>query len=129
MKTKFFIITVIPFALVMFFTLSHATPKKRYDQGTKTCRKLTMENDLAGYRVFRKFCKKCHNRLTETANFLYSESKTPDAWNRLFFEKYASCAKQGLWQKMGLDDQLKLNDYLFRTGSGSYDPNNADDCG
>lgn len=106
-----------------------ATPAKRYDDTTKTCRTLTPSNDLQGYKIFRKFCKSCHNLTSEEGKFLYNESKMSKAWNRVFAEKYPKCAKDGSWAKLSLEDQLKLNDYLFRTGSGSYDPHDAKDCG
>jgi len=79
--------------------------------------------------VFRKVCKGCHNRSGQGGKFLYNESKVANAWNRVFAEKYPKCAKDGSWGKLSLEDQLKLNDYLFRTGSGTYDSKDAQDCG
>ena len=129
MNKYLMLLLVIVFASTIMYSPAQATPPKRYDLGTKTCRALTMENDLAGHKVFRKFCKGCHNRVDGEGGFLYTESKTSTAWNRLFFEKYAVCARDGAWKNLTQDDLLKLNDYLFRTAFGTYDPNNADDCG
>jgi len=128
-KRKKIVLLTVTCSLAVFLARAQATPTKRYDETTKTCRTLTMENDLRGYQVFREFCKECHSRKNEQAKFLYSESKMPNAWNRVFFKKYPECAKNGAWDQLTLEDQLKLNDYLFRTGAGSYDPNNANDCG
>lgn len=105
------------------FSLAKATSEQRFDATTKTCRTLTPERDLQGYKLFKEFCKDCHNKNSEQAGFLYNESKTPRAWDRVFAQKYSKCAKDGSWKNMNLDDQLVLNDYLYRTGGDTYAPN------
>lgn len=129
MKTCVWILIGVVAPLTLSFSVASASPAKRYDATTKTCRTLNQENDLEGYKVFRKACKRCHNLTGEDGKFLYSESKVGNAWNRVFAEKYPKCAKNGAWANLSLEDQLKLNDYLFRAGADSYDPKDAKDCG
>ncbi len=129
MKTCFWNLIGAVAALALSFSVASASPSKRYDATTKTCRSLTQENDLEGYKVFRRVCKECHNLTGEDGRFLYSESKGGNAWNRVFAEKYPKCAKTGAWDKLSLEDQLKLNDFLVRTGADAYDPHDAKDCG
>ena len=112
--------------------LVQASPKKRFDPGTKTCRILGHDSMWwgEGAKIFQNNCKSCHVRNNDKgAPFLYSESKSPKGWNRVFFKKYPECAKDGSWGNLTLNDQLKLNDYLYRNGADTYDPNDADDCG
>ena len=112
---------------------AEARPKKRYDATTKTCRILDygpLEWDSRawgeGGKVFQEVCKVCHTRDNDKgAPFLYTESKTPQAWNRVFAQKYPKCAKDGAWDKITLDQQLKLNDYLYRFGLNSEDVNDS----
>jgi len=100
---------------------------------TKTCRILEygpLEWDSRpwgeGGKVFREVCKVCHTRNNDKgAPFLYAESKTPAAWNRVFAQKYPKCAQNGSWDKITLDQQLKLNDYLYRFGLNSEDFNDS----
>lgn len=129
MKTCVSILIWTVVAMALTIAVANASPGKRFDAGTKTCRTLTQENDLAGYKVFRKVCKGCHGLDSEVGKFLYNESKVGNAWNRVFAEKYPKCARDGSWAKLSLEDQLTLNDYLFRTGANSYDPKDARDCG
>lgn len=116
-------------AMALTFSVASASPAKRFDATTNTCRNLAQENDLEGYKVFRKACKGCHSLTNSDGKFLYSESKGGNAWNRVFAEKYPKCAKDGSWSQLSLEDQLKLNDYLVRVGADSYDPHDAKDCG
>ena len=67
-------------------------------------------------------CKSCHFRDNKKgAPFLWSESKSSRAWNRVFAKRYPDCAKDGSWSAMNLDQQLKLNDYLYRFARDSQD--------
>ncbi len=122
-------------AFVFVFTMvsfGHASPKKRYDPGTQTCRVFTIDSLWwgQGAKIFQNNCKSCHYRGNKQgAPFLYSESKPPRGWNRVFEKKYPQCAKDGSWGDLTLDDQLILNDYLYRNGADTYDPNSAEDCG
>jgi hypothetical protein len=116
-------------SLVMVMQVS-ASPTKRYDEATKTCR--TFDQDSfwwgSGAQTFWASCKPCHTREGE-GGFLHVESKTSRAWNRVFFEKYPQCAKDGHWDSLSMDDLMKLNDYLYRFGAFTYNPNDAADCG
>ncbi len=115
---------------LMWIAQAQASPKKRYDPTTKTCRSFTPDSFWwgAGAQTFRKTCKPCHTKAGE-GGFVHVESKTSRAWNRVFFERYPQCAKDGHWDSLSMDDMLKLNDYLYRFGAFTYDPNDADDCG
>lgn len=113
-------------------SVGHASPKKRFDPGTKTCR--VFNNDSMwwgkGAQIFKSNCKTCHVRGNDKgAPFLYSESKSPKGWNRVFFKKYPQCAKDGSWANLTLNDQLLLNDYLYRNGANTYNAYDATDCG
>ena len=116
----------------MFLNNVSASPTKRFDEATKTCR--TFDQDSfwwgTGAQAFRSSCKPCHTRNnTEDGPFLHSESKTSRGWDRVFFEKYPQCAKDGHWDSLTMDQLLKINDYLHRFGAFTYDPNDANDCG
>ncbi len=106
--------------------MAWAGESKRFDEGTQTCRHFSFPGLAEGYKTFRNICKNCHNRQNEVgAPFLHTESKTNLAWNRVFFEKYPTCATDGSWDSLSLDDRLKLNDYLFLKAHGHDDPNDA----
>jgi len=110
-----------------------ATPKKRFDEETQTCRILDFYNSgwvSDGSKIFAESCKTCHYRDNDKgAKFLHSESKTMKGWNRVFYQKYPQCEKDGYWAKLSPQDILKLNDYLFRNAANTYDPVDAEDCG
>ena len=111
------------------FSLSDVTANdlKRYDPINKSCRILGHDSFWygKGRRLFDQKCKVCHTRNnSENATFLYSESKSPKAWNRVFFKKYPKCAKKGLW-KVSNNEVLLINDYLYRYGADTHDPNVA----
>lgn len=113
---------------------ANARPDKRYDKTTETCRMLNQgQNDWdsqpwgKGAQVFKQSCKSCHYRGNDKgAPFLWAESKTSKGWNRVFYKKYPKCAKQGDWAGLTIDNQLKLNDYLYRWSADSRDIN--DNC-
>lgn len=127
--------TLLFFTLTIFFSTSlacHASPRKRFDPGTKTCRELGFESGWwgEGNKIFKSQCKSCHTKDNKVgATFLYSESKSPKGWNRVFFRKRAKCYKDGHWAELSLEKQLLLNDYLYKNGANTYDPNDAEDCG
>ena len=104
-------------------------PSKRYDATTDTCRSVTPKNYAQGFKIFREFCKQCHNRESDLAKFLHSESKMPRAWNRVFAEGYPECATNGTWDQLSIADLLTVNDYLFKSGAFTFDPNKVSDCG
>jgi hypothetical protein len=123
MKKCVWVLAAIMVASVFAFSMANAESTKRYDASTKTCRKLDPDDVLRGYKLFKEFCKECHNRKNSQAKFLYNESNTPKAWDRVFFAKYPKCAKDGSWNNLHLDDQLVLNDYLYNTGADTHAPN------
>ena len=123
-------------ALLVVFCLpvtGQATPKKRLDEATQTCRILDFYNSgwvSDGNKIFTESCKNCHYRDNDKgATFLHSESKTMTGWNRVFYQKYPQCAKDGSWAKLSAEDLMKLNDFLFRNAANTYDPVDAEDCG
>lgn len=113
---------------------AYARPESRYDETTKTCRvigdgPLEWESRVWGQggKTFKSVCQGCHKRGNDKdAPFLWVESKTSEAWNRVFTQKYPQCAKDGSWQSMTIDQQLMVNDYLYRWAKNSADFN--DNC-
>lgn len=125
-----FTLTIITFGLSL--SAQASPPNKRYDKGTNTCRNLGFDSGWwgKGNDIFKARCKTCHTRTNQVgATFLHSESKSPTGWNRVFYRKRAKCYKAGHWTGLSLDDQLLLNDYLYRFGANTYDPNDAERCG
>ncbi len=122
-KDKVFVTGAVLFVAVLAFSMASATPGKRHDAVTDTCRTITADNVQQGYRLFKDNCKACHNRKNDQVSFLYNESKTPKAWDRVFFKRYPQCARDGSWENLHLYDQLKIHDYLYATGAGTYGPN------
>lgn len=126
------------FLLIAPATLAHAAsagvvPGSRFDEGSQMCRELNFFNSSwvsEGAALFKKTCKACHYRGNDKgARFLYSESFTPRAWNRIFAEKSPKCAQDGSWSGLDPEQLRKVNDYLYRNGYGTYDPNSAESCG
>ena len=129
---RFFVLGLATLMSLVWMSQVSASPTKRYDQATKTCRAFTQDSFWwgSGAQTFRSTCKPCHTRdNAEGGSFLHVESKTSRAWNRVFFEKYPECAKNGSWDSLSMDDLMNLNDYLYRFGAFTYDPNDANDCG
>jgi hypothetical protein len=133
MRFSTFLIMTALLAVFCLPATGQATPKKRFDEETQTCRILDFYNSgwvSDGSRIFAESCKNCHSRDNDKgAKFLHSESKTMKGWNRVFYKKYPQCARDGYWAKLAPDDLLKLNDYLFRNAANTYDPVDAEDCG
>lgn len=110
-----------------------ATPKKRFDKKTGTCRVLDsgpLEWESLpwgkGGKAFKQVCKSCHTRNnTQQAPFLWEESKTSRGWNRIFATRRVKCAKNGSWSKLSEDQLLMVNDYLYRWSSNSLDRNDS----
>ena len=133
MRVAAFLIMTAMVAVFCVPATGQATPKKRFDEETQTCRILDFYNSgwvSDGNKIFAKSCKGCHSRDNDKgAKFLHSESKTMNGWNRVFYKKYPQCARDGYWAKLSPQDILKLNDYLFRNAANTYDPVDAEDCG
>lgn len=108
---------------------AEARPEFRFDQKSETCRNLKdgqLEWDSRGYgeggTSFKNLCQACHARDNDHgAPFLWSESKTSAAWNRVFTERYPDCAKDGSWNSLTAEQLLKVNDYLYRFSENSRD--------
>ena len=111
-----------------------ARPTRRPDKGTQSCRIFQdgqAEWDTRkwgkGGKLFQENCKSCHTRKNDFgAPYLWEESKTSRGWNRVFYKKYPQCAKNGAWADMNLEQQLILNDYLYRWSKDAMDIN--DNC-
>ncbi len=126
-------------SLILFFSLTvtafsvFATPSKRYDANTQTCRVLNsgpLEWETRswgkGGKTFKQFCKNCHSRdNNQGGRFLWEESKTSTGWNNFFARQTAQCAKDGEWDKLTTDQLLLVNDYLYRWSSTSLDRNDS----
>lgn len=130
MKKMFYAFILFLLSWGLFSTV-HAGPKVRLDPTTNTCRKFQVYNDFMSeaYILFVERCQVCHSSSNDQgAPFLHSESKTSEAWNRVFFERYPQCAIDGAWDDIELQDLLKINDFLYRFAAGTYDPNDAEDA-
>lgn len=115
-----------------FTIMAQAKPAKRYDATTKTCRKLGFDSEWwgEGNKIFKQRCKSCHHLGNDVgAKLLYSEAKSPKGWNNVFVKKYPQCYKEGHWAGLTQEQIMMMNDFLYRNGSNTYDPNNAEDCG
>lgn len=126
---RFYLILLM---LMMVAGVADARPGKRFDAATKSCRLLGFDANWwgSGNKIFQQKCKTCHSRASEKgAPFLHAESKTPRGWNRVFARRYPDCAQNGKWQDLTINEQLALNDFLYKNGSGSYNAYDADDCG
>ena len=112
-------------------------PVKRYDARARMCRvlnegRLDWESEPwgRGGQKFREVCKKCHSRNSkQQAPFLWVESYMPKAWNRIFAKRRVKCARSGAWDVLSAEEIMLVNDYLYRNGDWTYDPNSADSCG
>jgi mono/diheme cytochrome c family protein len=121
----------------MTVSVIQARPKKRLDERTQMCRllsegRLDWESEPwgRGGQKFQEVCKSCHTRNNDKgAPFLYAGSKMPEGWNRVFAKRRVQCAKDGSWGALSEEDIQFVNDYLYRNGAWTYDPNNADSCG
>lgn len=120
----------MPIIISAAFALqANARPEFRFDDNTQTCRDLKdgqLEWDSRGYgeggQIFKELCKSCHSRGNATgAPFLWSESKTSQAWNRVFTQRYPQCAQNSSWDRVTAEQLRKVNDYLYRFSENSRD--------
>ncbi len=126
---KRIIIALLCLLLCYSFSLSCAAAKEltRYDPITKSCRILGFDSFWGGKgrRLFDQKCRACHSKSNSAnAPFLHAESKSPKGWTRVFFTKYPKCAQTGAW-KVTVNETLLMNDYLYRNGADTYNPNIA----
>ncbi|MEN8198686.1 MAG: hypothetical protein ABFR63_01305 [Thermodesulfobacteriota bacterium] len=132
-------VIILTTLLVQVWSIEYikARPSKRYDDSTKQCRildsgGLDWESDHwgTGARKFKEVCKSCHNRNNDKgAPFLYMESYGSEGWNNVFAKRKKKCAQDGSWDVLTQEELLLVNDYLYRNGNDTYDPNDADTCG
>ncbi len=116
---------------------AEARPRKRFDPRTRMCRLLdrgrldwNSEPWGLGGQKFREVCKSCHTRNNDKgAPFLWAESYTSKAWNSIFAKRRKKCARDGSWDVLSEEELQMVNDYLYRNGDWTYDPNDADSCG
>lgn len=113
-----------------------ARPSKRLDERTQMCRligegRLDWESETwgLGAQKFQEVCKSCHYRGNDKgAPFLHSESYTAKGWNSIFARRDVPCALDGYWSSLSEEEIQFVNDYLYRNGAWTYDPNGADSC-
>jgi len=113
-----------------------ARPTKRIDEKTQMCRligegRLDWESEPWGLggRKFQEVCKSCHYRGNDKgAPFLHDESYTSEGWNSIFASRRVKCARDGSWSALTEEEIQLVNDYLYRNGAWTYDPNTADSC-
>jgi cytochrome c5 len=133
MKISVSLAVAVAASLAVNLASAQASPGKRFDERTQSCRILTFYNSgwaSEGSKIFQASCKGCHSQgNSQGAPFLHSESKSMRAWNRVFTERYPKCAKSGAWARLSGDDLQKLNDFLYRNAANTYDANSAADCG
>ncbi len=139
LKNKFGVVAVAGLLLFSWCGVdqAEARPRKRYDARTKMCRQLdrgrldwNSEPWGLGGQKFREVCKSCHTRNNDKgAPFLWAESYTSNAWNSIFAKRRKKCARDGAWDVLSEEELQMVNDYLYRNGDWTYDPNDADSCG
>ncbi|MCF8055040.1 MAG: hypothetical protein K9K37_00180 [Desulfocapsa sp.] len=132
-------IIVLSIFCLLFYSVytASARPSKRYDERTKMCRVIaagTLDWESEPWGIggikFREVCKSCHALNNDQgAPFVHAESYTSNAWNVIFSKRNEVCALNGSWDVLSEDELQMVNDYLFRNGNWTYDPNNADSCG
>ena len=116
--------------LLFLIGQAEASPRKRFDPTTQTCRVFTQPALWDGYKTFQRSCKSCHYKGNDKgAPFLYTESKIMKGWNRVFAKRYPQCAKDGKWDNIDPEQLRRVNDYLYAHAADSYDPYDAADCG
>lgn len=131
---SFNIVLIVPLFVFVFINQAEATPKTRYDASTQTCRILNygpLEKASQpwgeGGKLFKSACKSCHSRNNDQgAPFLWVESRTSEGWNLIFTHRSPKCAKNGVWDGLNLEQQMKINDYLYRWAANSQNP--MDSC-
>lgn len=127
---KYGLAVFIVVAALGFSVTTFASPTKRLDPATQLCRVFTQPGLWEGRQLYQNSCKNCHfTGNSQGASFLHPGSKSMKGWNRVFYKKYPQCAQNGVWDKLSQEELMKVNDYLFRHASDTYDPYDAADCG
>lgn len=121
---------------MVFFLISGAAwaqlPDRRFDPLNQTCRIFQFEQMRAGAGFFKTVCLRCHHQDYDNGlrymPVLIPRSFSPERWTRIFTEKYPLCAQDGSWKELSADDLLKLNDYLYRGGYGTWEDYTPLEC-
>lgn len=137
MRSLVVVATVVFCILGYLVQVSEARPTKRYDERTKMCRliadgRLDWESEPwgTGGIKFREVCKSCHSKNNKKGTpFIHAESYTSEGWNSIFAKRRKKCARDGAWDILTAEELQLVNDYLYRNGDWTYDPNDADSCG
>ena len=107
-------------------------PDRRFDPINQTCRIFQFAQMREGARFFRGVCLRCHNATFDNGmrpmSVLIPRSFSPERWTRIFTEKYSLCAQNGSWKELSADDLLKLNDYLYSGGYGTWEDYTPLEC-
>lgn len=131
---KFFALLIaVLLSIPVLSRQADAAPKTRYDEASQTCRVLEdgpLEWESRpwgeGSRLFKENCRNCHSRKNDkSAPFLWTESKSSAAWNRVFASRSPQCAIQGAWNGLSPEQLRKVNDYLYRWAANSQDKNDS----
>lgn len=111
---------------------SAAVLDRRFDPLHKSCRIFQFEQMREGARFFKGVCQRCHNPAYDNGIrpmlVLVPRSFSPARWTRILTEKYPLCARNGSWEELSADELLKLNDYLYRGGYGTWEDYSDLEC-
>ena len=127
-------IVLLVMLFIGFTVHANARPQSRFDESTGTLRRigdgpLEWESSAWGQggKTFKSLCQSCHQVGNDKgASVLWRESKSSKGWNRVFAQRYPQCAKDGSWDSMTLDQQLMVNDHLYRFARNTLDT--TDSC-
>jgi len=118
--------------LLLSASVRAEVPDRRFDPVHQTCRIFQFEQMREGARFFKGVCQRCHNAAFDNGIrpmlVLIPRSFSPERWTRIFTEKYSLCAQNGSWKELSADDLLKLNDYLYRGGYGTWEDYTPLEC-
>ena len=136
MKRMISSVMVLFVAITFLAVVSQARPTKRIDDRTNMCRfiaegELDWESEPwgRGGTKFQELCKSCHGKDNDQGiTFLHSESYTAKGWNSIFANRRVQCARDGAWESLSEEEIQFVNDYLYRNGAWTYDPNSSDSC-
>ncbi len=113
------------FLISLFAAETFAAPDRRYDKVNDTCREFKFKYMREGARIFKDVCQSCHNEEYDNGlrpmTVFVPRTYSPGQWtNFLTGAKIPKCSKDGSWAGISDDDLLKLNDYLYRGGYGTW---------
>lgn len=100
----------------------------RFDPATQSSRALEQKNTWSGFKLYQSGCKSCHAS-GKGARFLDADARTMQGWNRVFYRKNVTCARDGSWAGFSGEDLQLINDYLYSKAYDSWDPRSSKSCG